>query len=347
MNYLRKLAVISIVLIPFSLARAQWVMQESHTTASLRGVHAVNDSIAWASGTDGTVLRTVDGGSHWQRCAVPPGGEKLDFRGVWAWDGKTAVVMSAGPEDLSRLYRTTDACEHWTEEARNTDKDGFWDAIAFSSADPHTGIILGDPIKGRFFMMTRSGSGWSVEPEACSARSGESAFAASNSSVFVFGPGEYVIGTGGKSGRRVLLSPRLAGIRECLAVSVPVGEESESAGVFSLAFRDAKHGIAVGGDYKKPADASGTSASTSDGGHHWTAATTPPNGYRSAVAWAAELKAWIAVGTNGSDISLDDGKTWRPLDNGSWNALSLPYVVGPSGRIGRLRENTVRIVEGR
>jgi hypothetical protein len=42
------------------------------------------------------------------------------------------------------------------------------------------------------------------------------------------------------------------------------------------------------------------------------------------------------VGTNGSDISRDDGKTWQPLDDGNWNALSLPFVVGPDGRIARL-----------
>lgn len=48
------------------------------------------------------------------------------------------------------------------------------------------------------------------------------------------------------------------------------------------------------------------------------------------------LNLWITVGTNGSDISRDDGRSWQPLDNGNWNALSLPFVVGPHGRIGKL-----------
>jgi len=64
--------------------------------------------------------------------------------------------------------------------------------------------------------------------------------------------------------------------------------------------------------------------------------TTPPHGYRSSVQWGESIKAWITVGTNGSDISRDDGITWQPLDNGNWNALSLPFVVGPNGRIARL-----------
>jgi hypothetical protein len=94
--------------------------------------------------------------------------------------------------------------------------------------------------------------------------------------------------------------------------------------------------LAVGGDYTKPNESSGTAAWSADGGKTWTAAAKPPHGYRSAVAWDAEAKAWIAAGTNGSDISYDDGKTWEPLDSGEWNALSWPWVVGPKGRIAKL-----------
>lgn len=116
---------------------------------------------------------------------------------------------------------------------------------------------------------------------------------------------------------------------------MPLAGGADSAGVFSLAFRGDRHGLAVGGDYQKPDDVSGTAAWTDDGGRHWTAASKPPHGCRSAVAWDEEAKVWIAVGTTGSDLSRDGGRTWEPLDNGNWNALSLPFVVGPSGRIGK------------
>ena len=94
--------------------------------------------------------------------------------------------------------------------------------------------------------------------------------------------------------------------------------------------------VAVGGTYDHSDNAARTAAFSPDGGQHWTASTTPPHGYRSAVQWSEALKLWITVGTNGSDISRDDGKTWQPLDNGNWNALSLPFVVGPNGRIAQL-----------
>jgi photosystem II stability/assembly factor-like uncharacterized protein len=326
-------------------------MQDSGTSAGLRGIHAVSESVAWASGTDGTVLRTLDGGSHWVKCAVPPGREKLDFRGVMAWDATTALVMASGPGELSRLYRTTDGCKSWTEVARNHAKDGFWDAIVFHPSPNMPGggpgLLLGDPVGGRFETDGIPVDATKLFPEnACMAKDGEGAFAASNTSAVMFDNGDALIGTGGKSGARVLRwSPpcldRCPG--KCNAVSAPMAGGTDAAGIFSMAFRSWYHGIAVGGDYKKPEDSAGTAAWTDDGGYHWIAAKVPPHGYRSAVAWDPTSKSWIAVGTNGSDVSLDDGHTWERLDDGNWNAISLPFVVGPDGRIGRLSPSPTRI----
>ncbi len=342
-----------IVFVALTLAvtclHAQWQMQDSHSTAGLRGIHAVDDSVAWATGTDGTILRTQDGGAHWQRCAPPAGAERLDFRGVWAWSADIATVLSSGPGDLSRVYLTTDACAHWTEQIRNKDKGGFWDAIAFETvfgSPGETGILIGDPVNGRFATFTLvSERDWLPDQNSCTARDSEAGFAASNSSVVVFGAGRYVIATGGKGGPRVLISPLLAyndSNRDCLAVPVPLAGGTDTSGAFSVAFRDLKHGVVVGGDYKKAGDSGGTAAWSADGGRHWTAASKPPHGYRSAVAWYPEAKVWIAVGTNGSDISRDDGKTWERLDDGKWNAISPPFAVGPGGRIGRLHLEKIK-----
>ena len=105
-------------------------MQDSNTIADLRGIHSVGNGIAWASGTEGTVLRTTDEGATWQRCATPPDAENLDFRGIQAFDQKTAIVMSSGKGGLSRLYKTTDGCQTWKLVLMNPDMPGgFFDAV--------------------------------------------------------------------------------------------------------------------------------------------------------------------------------------------------------------------------
>jgi photosystem II stability/assembly factor-like uncharacterized protein len=124
---MRKLALAALLIA--TTAQAQFQIQDSHTTASLRGIHSIGNGIAWASGTEGTILRTTDEGATWQSCTTPPDAEKLDFRGIQAFDQNTAIVMSSGKGDLSRLYKTTDACKSWKLVFTNPDAGGFFDTI--------------------------------------------------------------------------------------------------------------------------------------------------------------------------------------------------------------------------
>jgi hypothetical protein len=359
-------------------AQAQWDIQTSNTTASLRGIHALGNGIAWASGTEGTVLHTTDNGLHWQRCTTPPDADKLDFRGIQAFDANTAIVMSSGKGDLSRLYKTTDACQTWKLLFTNPDKDGFWDALRLASADSRNlGILLGDPVSGSFPFWVVDIPQNSAPIELADhkrrpkARKGEAAFAGSNSSIFVANVFfDLWIGTGGTSGARVIKRINhdfdSFGFDSFPSQNLPIGHRTESSGIFALNFRpnadshtyetEFLSGIAVGGDYAKPDDTTNIVASTTDGGKTWHPATTQPHGYRSAVTYDAPTKTWITVGPNGTDISTDDGRNWgalKPLPgqpddaDQHWNALSLPFVVGPHGRIGILNPGALPAPEKR
>lgn len=374
------------LLIPSLRAQAQWDLQDSHTTASLRGIHNVSGGVAWASGSKGTVLRTEDGGYLWQTCAVPPGAEQLDFRGIQAFDANTAVVMSSGTGDLSRLYKTTDGCKTWKLVFTNPDPEGFWDAILLRiqpAAAPakYTGAILGDPINGSFveFYTRDNGDHWvrqtGGQAGMPSAKDGESLFAASNSCLIVGQEWVELFVTGGSPGSRsrvlsefVKHDPRVSW--KYVGGSIPLAT-GESAGAFSVALASSDDEspntlpkdkwtllyspkgvyVAVGGDYKKPDNSHGTAAFSFDSGLHWSQAKTSPHGYRSAVAYDSMSKTWITVGPNGTDISTDDGRNWRalkpksgqPVDaDKNWNALSLPFVVGANGRIGKLRADALK-----
>ncbi|MGB6728948.1 MAG: hypothetical protein WBE74_23850 [Terracidiphilus sp.] len=342
--------------------RAQWQILNSGTTADLRGIDNVGGGVAWASGTNGTVLRTEDGGYLWQPCTVPPGAEKLDFRGIQAFDANTAIVMSSGTGDLSRLYKTTDGCQTWKLLFTNPDKDGFWDAMILNRFDKD-GYLIGDPVNESFRYWTTDDKGvtWQSDWQGdngkrsawkgLGALPGEGAFAASNSSLLV--DERYAIGfiTGGPAGGRFFLDGDGNDGSRFHAVRLPLRAGSATSGAYSIESRDYDGLVVVGGDYTKPNDSQGTAAYSRDGGEHWTAAQTPPHGYRSAVAYDEATKTWITVGPNGTDVSIDDGRNWRAVHpdtemheaadaDGSWNALSLPYVVGPHGRIGKLEKGS-------
>lgn len=355
-------ALFGVGLLAAGVAHAQWEIENSNTTADLRGIDNVGGGVAWASGTNGTVLRTEDGGYVWQTCAVPPGAEKLDFRGVQAFDANTAIVMSIGKGDQSRLYKTTDGCHTWKQVFTNPDKDGFWDAVRIGKDG--FGMLLGDPVDGEFALWWTADAGntWKKQggPLALTIRSrkaleNEGVFAASNSSLLVDGVRFEAFVTGGPSGARIFSGQQRSSEFDIQgggsAFSLPLKSGSDSTGGFSIGSDSQElHFVAVGGDYKKPDDSSGTAAYSP--GANWHPAQIMPHGFRSAVGYDATTKTWITVGPNGTDISTDDGKNWRPLKpdaarheapdaDRNWNALSLPFVVGPKGRIGKLNPAAV------
>lgn len=314
-----------------------WTPQTSNTTASLRGLSAVDGRTVWASGSGGVFLRTTDGGATWIAGRVPDA-DTLDFRGVRALDARTAYLMSIGPGDKSRIYKTTDAGEHWSLQFTHPDPKGFLDSIAFWDADH--GIVLGDALEGTADIRTTDDGGahWQRQ-KTPPALPNEGAFAASNTCLFLAGDRQAWFVTGGTGAARVFHSADRG--RTWTVTATPVRNDAASAGIFSIAFASATRGIIVGGDYSKDKEDRANIAVTTDGGRTWAAPPTGPRGFRSAVAWVPELKLWIVTGTSGSDFSADDARTWIAFDDGSYNAISFTggagWAAGARGRIARFQ----------
>jgi photosystem II stability/assembly factor-like uncharacterized protein len=308
-----------------------WVPQASPTTERLRGVSAVSDTVAWASGNKGTVVRTIDGGATWTRAAVP-GAAELDFRDIEAFSAEVAYILAIGPGDKSRIYKTSDGGATWALQFANPDARAFYDAIAFWNE--RTGIAVGDPVDGRFTVL-RTGDGgktWERVPEANlpEALPGDGAFAASGTCLVALGSRHAWFGTGGGARAGVYRSVD-QGLTWTVA-DTPIKAGSASSGIFSLAFTDPDHGIAVGGDYRLERDTGDNLAVTADGGRTWRLAETARlRGFRSAVAYlpGSAGRRLLAVGPAGTDRSSDGGASWIPIGDEGFHALG----VSPTGRV--------------
>ena len=311
-----------------SSARAGVQAQQSGTDVRLRGVSAVDASVAWASGQKGTVLRTVDGGVHWQ--AVPvPGADALDFRDVEGFDANRAVVLSIGPGDASRVYRTTDGGGTWRRVLQNTDAQGFFDCMAFEGM---RGWLLGDPVEGRYQLYSTldGGAHWMQDPNGPPALKDEAAFAASGTCIARL-RGAIAVASGGSAARLHLLRD---GAHDWQALDTGMARGKPAAGAFSVA---AWRGGAfvVGGDYTAE-QAPGNAAALPSTGSTAMRIVPAPRGYRSGVACTRRL--CIAVGPSGVDAW--DGRRWTAISDSSFDAISIrgntAWLSGVKGAVARM-----------
>ncbi len=340
---------------PSELACRTWQAVDSGTTASFRGLDAVDDNIVWVSGTGGKWGLTTDGGSTWSMRSVP-GAEELDFRDVDAFSAEIAYLMSAGPGELSRIFKTLDGGATWQLQFTNSSPEGFFDGMAFW--DSERGLAYGDPVDGRFTVLATEDGGATWNQIAAEgmppALEGEAGFAASGTGLAVYEGGHAWFGTGGSAAR--VFRSRDYG-RSWTVVDTPMLSGESSTGIFSIVFTDPLHGVAVGGNYTQPAATTANAIRTVDGGLSWIAIEpSPPSGYRSAVAEVpgSDGQILVTVGTSGSDLSLDGGQRWQAMGEGTYddagydeagyNAVSFAgspcagWAAGPEGRLAKLAD---------
>ena len=321
-------------------ATPHWTLQSSAVTARLRGISAVNEQVAFVSGSGSTVLKTIDGGGTWQKLTVTS--ETLDFRDIDAIDERTAYVLSIGTGTASRIYKTTDGGTSWTLQFQNENPKAFLDAMSFW--DEQHGLVFGDSIDGKFDILLTENGGklWSrIEPSRLpTALANEGAFAASGTNIAVFGKTYAWIGTGAAGKARVLRTSDRGRTWQISDTPLAAGP---STGIFSIAFREEKHGVIVGGDYTKEGDAQNNLAFTSDGGATWRLGTGL-HGFRSVVAYVPGEKgpALISIGPSGADYSIDNGRTWKGIDGPGFDTFSfvpgkrIGWAAGAKGSLAKL-----------
>ena len=313
-------------------AKNAWQIIPSGTTMQLRGLSVVNKKIAWASGMQGTVLKTVDG-EQWISMQVP-GSEALDFRDVEGFNDKVAIAMSAGPGEASRIYKTIDGGTNWKLQITNPDKEGFWDAMAFW--DAKHGMVFGDPVNGKFQVYTTEDGGdtWQAI-EGPAALPNEGGFAASGTCLSVSGKTDVWFATGGAAISRVLHSTDRG--KTWSASNTPLPANAPPKGLFSVVFRNALEGIAVGGDYTQANSDSLNAVISKDGGKSWQATKILPQGFLSVVVTVPRAaQTYVVAGLAGSRYTVDAGLTWIEMDATPINTVGFAdpehgWAIGPKG----------------
>ncbi len=314
--------------------------QQSGTTVLLQAVSAVDDHVVWVSGHHATWVRTVDGGRTWTSGAMTGPDSTLEFRDVEAVSATTAYLLAAGPGDSSRIYKTTNAGRSWQLQFINRDPAAFYDCFGFWDATH--GIAVSDAVRGKMLVIrTDDGEHWSLVagdgmppalPKEGSPAAGGTCLTVGDRTRAWFGTEPHA---------RVYRSSD-RGSHWAVATTPIVS--GEATGVATLAFRDAQHGMALGGRLLKPEDRSDSAAAvTSDGGATWTLVSRPT--FSGAVYGDAVVPGLpgyvVAAGPKGLDVTGNDGRSWTNLSGSAYWAVtcSLPHAcwaVGPRGRITRV-----------
>ena len=329
---MKKLLAFLLIVLSVNNISAQTVkLLTSDSKTSIRGLSVVTDKIVWVSGSGGTVAKSLDGGETWKWMKVK-GYEKTDFRDIEAFDKNTAIIM--GIDSPAYILKTIDGGETWKKVYENNTKGIFLDAMEFWNEQ--SGIVIGDPINNKFFIgrTFNGGNTWQTIPEQNKpvADSGEACFASSGTNIRKLNKAEAVFITGGLSSHVFIRSKK---------ISLPIMQGKETTGANSIAVKNSKTFIIVGGDFNNKNETEKNCVITHDGGITFTAPDTLPHGYRSCIEYLGK-KNWITSGLNGVDYSTNDGKTFTWISKESYHVCrkakkeKAVYFAGSGGKIGKL-----------
>lgn len=324
-------------IIPSFAQKPEVTIVHTGLKTSLRGLSVVNDNVVWVSGSNGTVGKSHNGGKNWKWITVK-GFEKSEFRDIEAFDAATAVIMAVG--EPAYILKTVDGGDSWKIVYENKTKGMFLDAMEFWHEK--AGIVIGDPVNGRFYVGRTfdGGSTWQDIPidKRPLADSGEACFAASGTNVRALDNDEAIFVSGG-------ITSRIH--RRETSQTLPLIQGRETTGANSIAVYDnrKKNGgnrmIVVGGDFNADSSSEKNCFYSNDRGKTWKAPAVPPHGYRSCVEYLSKDDI-ITCGITGVDYSFDGGKSFKLISTEGFNVCRIAkqgpaiYLAGNNGKIARI-----------
>lgn len=281
--------------------QAQWTHQMTDSLDWYKSVKAVSNTVAWAAGLSGCIRRTTDGGTTWTSVGGS-GFDSIAVMGIEALDANNAWIATVKTRNPwgTYIHRTTNGGATWTTGYANHDPAAFLDAIKMF--DTTFGIALGDPVGGRWMILSTGdgGDNWdriTTEPNQIGTEVGaNNGLATIDDTHIWFTPGFY--------SNRVYRTTD--GTQTWSYSTLPFTYFTQA-----IKFLDTQVGVVGGYDASiwPPSDSMASAAArTTDGGATWTSITIPGRGAISAIAGSGRHM----FATHGRNIyySSDKGLTW-------------------------------------
>jgi photosystem II stability/assembly factor-like uncharacterized protein len=281
------------------------------------GIAVPAPDLLWLAGTNGKIVRSADGGGHWQAQAS---GSKVHFQDISAWDGRNAVAVG----NAGVVAITADAGAHWR----------LADAPKSSVANKLTRVVT-----------LAGGGAWAVGEMGALLHSGDYGQSWQrkrdeedvgwNDVAFIDAGTGWVVGEFGRTLRTV------DGGASWQPVQAPL-----KSSLMGVAFRDASHGVAVGLE--------GAVLVTADGGASWRAVASGTAEHLFSVAWDGARQHWIAGGNQGVWVEGSaDAASWQAgrLEQRdlAWHTRVLPtasQVYFAGANVGAWDGSNWRVVTG-
>ena len=300
----------------------------SGTKTSIRGLCVVDDKIVWASGSNGMVAKSTNGGNSFSWMQVP-NFEKRDFRDIEAFDSNTAIIIAIA--EPAQILKTIDGGKNWKIVFTDSIKGMFLDAMSF--ADNKKGVVIGDPINNKTFIATTKDGGntWKKANKNLTILDSGEAFFASSGSNIVYQKKKMFFVSGGKKSSLYYNNKKY---------ELPIVQGLESTGANSIDVYKNK-AIIVGGDFSKDSSTANNCVLVDLNKMIFTKPKTSPTGYRSSVVYIDQNIA-TACGINGVDISNDAGLNWQKISNDGFHVIKKSkkgkavFLAGSKGRIAKL-----------
>jgi photosystem II stability/assembly factor-like uncharacterized protein len=274
-------------------------------------------------GDQSRIYHTADRGRHWQ-LQFTNTNPKGFFDSMVFWDPKHGIVLGDPIPDENgklkfELLMTNDG-QTWTHIPPSQLPPAIEGEGAFAAsntclailpskfviASPQTLVIPSEARDPGFAGATTSAS--PPTPPAQVSENGETAtiYAGAATPDLINeipfpGSRDIWFATGGHAAR-VFHSPDRG--QTWQVVDTPIQHGPDSAGIFSIAFRDANHGVIAGGDYKHPDQDGPNLAFTNDAGKTWTLSKITPQSYYSAVAYDRKHKSPKATTLDDNQASI-------------------------------------------